>query len=54
MTKELKRSKLPSKSEVEIPKHLPAVVRSVAESLLMYDPVSGRRYLEMHLGSRDK
>lgn len=54
MTKELNQPKLHSKSEVEIPKHLPAVVRSVAESLLIYDPASGRRYLEMHLGSRDR
>ncbi len=52
MSKELKRPKLPF--DVEIPKHLPAVVRSVAETLFMYDPASGRRYLEMHLGSRDR
>ncbi len=33
---------------LEIPRHLPPVVRDVAESLLLRDRESARRYLEAH------
>ena len=34
--------------ELTIPKHLPPAVKDVAESLLLRDPESARRYLEIH------
>jgi hypothetical protein len=34
--------------ELVIPKYLPPAVKDVAESLLLRDPESARRYLEIH------
>lgn len=34
--------------ELTIPKDLPPAVKDVAESLLLRDPESARRYLEIH------
>jgi hypothetical protein len=39
---------------VEIPRHLPPTVRDVAESLLMRDPESAKRYLEAHLSQKNR
>jgi hypothetical protein len=38
---------------LEIPRHLPPVVRDVAESLLLRDPESARRYLQIHQEQRN-
>ncbi len=42
------KTALAIEEELIIPKHLPPAVRDVAESLLLRDPESARRYLEIH------
>jgi len=37
---------------IEIPKHLPPIVRDVAESLALRDRISAERYLAIHLEPR--
>jgi len=47
----LRELALPIREEVqalEIPRHLPPVVRDVAESLVLRDPESAKRYIEAH------
>ena len=40
--------------ELTIPKHLPPAVKDVAESLLLRDPESARRYLQIHQEQRKR
>ncbi len=52
----IKRPTLPQSEEpsaLTIPANLPSIVRSVAESLILRDPDSARRYLALYQGRKD-
>jgi hypothetical protein len=53
----LRELALPIRDEpqaLEIPRHLPPVVRDVAESLLIRDRDSAKRYIEAHQEQRKR